>query len=133
MVQNIINSINTWHDWYEFADKVLRSNTYNHSWFVVSQCFDELPDGAKCPNEVCLGKGLTEAEANRIYEANKFAVENCGTDYAEIWVENLFDPSGGAAPYIYERATGEHVAKAFELLAISDGVTKKFKAMGLYD
>lgn len=133
MVQNIINGINTWQDWYRFTDKVEKSETYKHGWFVYCQCFNDLPCGAKAPNEEILAKGLTEAEAKAIYEANKFAVENNGTDYALIDYCNLYSPNGGAEPYVYERATGEHVSRAFELKDISDGVTKKFKRMGLYD
>jgi deoxyadenosine/deoxycytidine kinase len=133
MVQNIINSINTWQDWYRFTDKVEKSETYKHSWFVYTDCFNELPCGAKAPDEVIIAKGLTEAEAKRIYEANKYAVENCGTDYADIYMANLYSPYDGAEPYVYERATGEHVSRAFELKDISDGVTKKLKRMGLYN
>jgi hypothetical protein len=129
MVQNIINGINTWQDWYNFTDKVEKSETYKHSWFVYCDCFNE----GETKNEQILAKGLTEAEAKRIYEANKFAVENNGSDYALIDYCNLYSPYGGAEPYVYERATGEHVSRAFELKDISDGVTKKFKTMGLYD
>ena len=133
MVQNIVNGINTWQDWYKFADKVMKSETFKHSFFVVSQCFNELPCGVTAPDEVCLGKGLTEAEAQRIYDANKYAVENCGTDYAEIEIGNLYDPYGSAAPFVYHRATGENIDRALELRTICEEVHKKFKRMGMYD
>ena len=133
MVQNIINGINTWQDWYNFNDKVKNSKTYKHSWFVYADCFNESDvQNGKTPDEVCLGKGLTEAEAKRIYEANKYAVENNGTDYAEIYYENLYEPVGNH-PWLYQRATGENVDRAIELYDISVGVDKKFKALGLYD
>lgn len=127
MVQNIINGINSWQDWYKFTDKVMSSNTYKHSWFVYADCFNE---GETRP-EVILGKGLTEDEARKVYEANKYGVENNGTDYAEIYMDVLYDPNVSAAPYIYERATGEKPTRAYELQDIAIGVRKKFKKMGL--
>lgn len=131
MVQNIINSINSWKDWYAFSDKVKSSNTYKHSWFVYAQTFDEMDArSGRLPNEVILGKGLTEAEAKRIYNANKYAVENCGTDYAIISYENLYEPVGNC-PWLYQRATNENVDRAIELHEISNGVSKKFEKMGL--
>lgn len=130
MVQNIVNSINTWQDWFNFTDKVMKSETYKHSWFVYVDCFNE----GETRNENLLGKGLTEAEAKAIYEANKFAVEHCGKDYAEIYMENLYDPNySSSAAYVYARATGEDAARAFELRDISNGVLAKFEKMGLYD
>lgn len=134
MVQNIVNGINTLQDWRAFCAKVFNSNTYNHSWFVYAECFNER-DVRKgvTPNEVCLGKGLTAAEAKAIYEANKYAVEHCGKDYAEINIENLYDPNySSSAPYVYARATGEDASRAFELLEIAQGVHKKFKEMGIF-
>lgn len=133
MVQNIVNSINTWQDWYKFTDKVKASETYKHSWFVYAQTFNEseVKNGV-CPDEVILAKGLTEAEAERIYKANKYAVENCGKDYADISFENLYDPCGNH-PWVYQRATGENVDRAIELFEINNAVDKKFKALGLYD
>lgn len=128
MVQNIVNSINTWQDWYKFTDKVMNSKTYKHSWFVYCDCFNE----GEASKEEIIAKGLTEAEARRIYEANKFAVENNGTDYAEIYIENLYEPCGNH-PWVYKRATGENVDRAIELFEIHEAVHKKFKVMGLYD
>ncbi|MGM9687125.1 MAG: hypothetical protein ACI3YI_13025 [Bacteroidaceae bacterium] len=81
-------------------------------------------------NEILLGKGLTEDEARKIYEAKKYAVENNGTDYAEINYENLYEPVNNN-PFVYQRATGEKVEKAFELYEISEAVAKKFKRLGL--
>lgn len=133
MVQNIVNSINTWQDWYNFTDKVMKSETYKHSWFVYAQTFDEMDArGGRLPNEVILGKGLTEAEAKKIYFANKYAVENCGKDYAIISYENLYEPVGNC-PWLYQRATGEKPTRAYELHEIADGVHKKFEKMGLYN
>lgn len=135
MVQSIVNSINTWQDWYAFSGKVRNSKTYRHGWFVYAHCFDER-DVSKgvTPNETCLGKGLTKSEAMVIYEANRYAVENNGTDYAVIDVLNLYEPSNwSSAPYIYKRATGENAARAFELLEVCQGVHKKFEKMGLYN
>lgn len=129
MVQNIVNSINTWQDWYNFTDKVMKSETYKHSWFVYADCFNE---GETC-NEVLLGKGLTEDEARSIYEANKYGVENNGTDYAEIYMDVLYDTNGSAAPFVYHRATGENIDRALELRTICEEVRKKFKRMGMYD
>lgn len=120
MVQNIVNSINTWQDWYKFSDKVKNSETYKHSFFVYADCFNE---GEK-HNEILLCKGLTEDEAKRIYEVNKYGVENNGTDYAEIYYENLYEPVGNN-PWVYQRATGERVAKAFELHEIYKAVREK--------
>ena len=125
-MRSIVNSINTWQDWYDFQDKVKDSKTYQKSWFVYAECFNE---GETC-NEILLGKGLTEDEARKIYEANKYAVENNGTDYAEINYENLYEPVNNN-PFVYQRATGEKVEKAFELYEISEAVAKKFKRLGL--
>lgn len=134
MVQNIVNSINTLQDWWAFCEKVMKSNTYKHSWFVYTDCFNESDvRNGKTPHEVCIGKGLTEAEAKRIYEANKYGVENNGSDYAEIYYENLYDPNCSAAAYVYARATGENVDRALELQAIAYAVDKKFKANGAYN
>lgn len=134
MVQNIVNSINTWRDWYAFSNKVYNSKTYKHGWFVYADCFNE-KDVRKgvTPKETCLGKGLTKGEATAIYEANKYAVENNGTDYAEIYMTNLYEPSNwSSAPFIYERATGEKVTRAFELLEICRSVHKKLKYKRIY-
>ena len=129
MVQNIVNSINNWQDWHAFCRKVFASKTYEHGWFVYADCFNE---GESRP-ETILGKGLTEAEAKAIYEANKYAVEHNGTDYAEIYMENLYQPSNwSSSPFVYARATGEDVPRAFELFKISQGVHAKFEKMGLY-
>ncbi len=133
MVQNIVNSINTWQDWYKFMDKVQTSETYKHSWFVYAQTFSESDArSGRLPNEVIIAKGLTEAEAKRIYETNKYGVENNGTDYALISYENLYEPVGNC-PWLYQRATGENVDRAIELHDISEAVSKKFRAMGLYN
>lgn len=125
-MRSIVNSINTWQDWYDFQDKVKDSKTYQKSWFVYAECFNE----GETRNEILLGKGLTEDEARKIYEANKYAVENNGTDYAEINYENLYEPVNNN-PFVYQRATGEKVEKAFELYEISEAVAKKFKRLGL--
>lgn len=121
MVRTIINSINTMQDWYVFVDKVHGSNTYKHSWFVYADCFNE----GETRNEVLLADGLTEAEAQRIYKANKFAVENNGTDYAEIYIENPYNPYSTAAPHVYHRATGKAVDRAMLLSRIVESVRKK--------
>ena len=134
MVRNIVDRINSLSDWDAFCTKVFRSETYKHSWFVYADTFNESDvRSGVCTSEKIIAKGLTEAEAMRIYNANKFAVENCGTDYAEIYVENLYDPNGTWAPYVYRRATGEKVERAFELVDIALGVRNKFEAMGLYN
>lgn len=128
MVQNIVNSINTWQDWHAFTSKVFSSNAYKHGWFVYADCFN----GGESRPETILGMWLTEDEAKKIYEANKYAVENCGTDYADIYIENLYDPNySTCAPYIFQRATGDSASRAFELNAIAWGVHDKFEKMGL--
>ncbi len=135
MVQNIVNSINSWQDWDAFCHKVFNSKTYNRGWFVYADTFNERDvRRGVTPNETCLGKGLTYAEAKSLYEANKYAVEHCGKDYAEIYIENLYDPNySSSAPYVYARATGEDASRAFELNEIAQAVHKKFKKMGLYN
>mgnify|MGYP007102038360 CR=1 FL=1 len=50
-------------------DKVKDSNTYKNSWFVYAESFDE---GDKKSKMVLIGDGLTEKDAQRIYDNSKF-------------------------------------------------------------
>lgn len=108
-------------DFETFIGKVISSNTYKNGWFVYASSFDE---GGKT-HEYILGEGLTEAEANRLCEANRFGVENAPYDYSNIWVENVYDPYN-CAYCIYERIKGCVVSRARELHKIMRDLTERF-------
>ena len=92
-----------------FLQQVYASQTYAHSYYVYADCFNEGQD-----SQLTLLQDLTDEDsANAVCEANRFAVENCGTDYANIYVVNVFD-----SPFVYQRLTGKAVEKAFELQLI---------------
>lgn len=120
MIAKIVDSINTCDEYYEFLDKVRASETYKRGWFVYSDQFDE---GDKHSVETMLGHELTEQEAQDIYDANKFAVENSGYDYAEIYIHNLYEPH---APVIeYNRMMKQENVRAMQLQEIYNSIFEK--------
>lgn len=119
MVATIVNSINTYDEYYKFLDKVRNSNSYKKGWFVYAETFNE---GDK-PKEDMLGHDLTEKEAQKLYDANKFAVENSGYDYANIYIENLYEPH--ALVVVYNRIMSTDNIRAGQLQEIYCSIFKK--------
>lgn len=120
MIAKIVDSINTCDEYYEFLDKVRASETYKRGWFVYSDQFDE---GDKHSVEAMLGYGLTEQEALDVYEANKFAVENSGYDYADIYMYNLYEPYAPVAEY--NRLMKQENVRAMQLQEIYNSIFEK--------
>lgn len=120
MIAKIVDSINTWDEYYEFLDKVRASETYKRGWFVYSDQFDE---GDKHSAEAMLGYGLTEQEALDVYKANKFAVENSGYDYADIYMYNLYEPYAPVA--VYNRLMKQENVRAMQLQEIYNSIFEK--------
>lgn len=118
--KEIVNSINTYNEYYIFLDKVRSSNTHKRGWFVYTERFNE---GDAKLEEYMIGDNLTEEEAQKLYEANKFAVENCGYDYANIYIENLYEPH--AHVYVYNRIKGKDNVRASQLQDIYNQIFKK--------
>lgn len=100
-----VNEIKTEQQFLNFVWAVYDSQTYKNSYFVYSDCFYE----GEQSDFSLWGKNLTEEEADKIVEENRFAVENCGTDYADIFRENIFD-----RPDLWERLTGEKHERAYQ-------------------
>lgn len=100
-----VNEIKTEQQYLNFVWAVYDSQTYKNSYFVYSDCSYE----GEQSDFALWGKNLTEKEAVKIVEENRFAVENCGTDYADIFVENIFDK-----PCLWERLTGEKHERAYQ-------------------
>lgn len=100
-----VNEIKTKEEYQNFIWAVYDSQTYKNSYFVYSDCFN---DGEKS-NLTLLSANLTEEEAEKIAEINRFAVENCGTDYADVFVTNIFDN-----PFVWERLTGTKNERALQ-------------------
>lgn len=120
MIAKTVDSINTRDEYYEFLDKVRASGTYKRGWFVYSDQFDE---GDKRSIETMLGYGLTEQEAQDIYDANRFAVENSGYDYADIYMYNLYEPY---APVVeYNRMMKKENVRAMQLQEIYNSIFEK--------
>lgn len=120
--QAIANSINTWAAWHKFYEKVRASKTYKHAWFVWSE---QANDGEEFKYNI-IGDGLTEEQAQRLYDDNKFAVEyGCGYDYANIYMANLYDPEE-ANVVVYERLKGNALtARARELQELYGAILSK--------
>ena len=124
MIAKIVDSINTCDEYYEFLDKVRASETYKRGWFVYSDQFDK---GDKHSVETMLGHGLTEQEALDVYETNKFAVENSGYDYADIYMYNLYEPY---APVVeYNRLMKQENVRAMQLQEIYNSISVFLKAL----
>lgn len=123
--------IRTEKEFKRFVDKVRASETYKHGYFVYTDCFneDEVRKARKTDNmipritEEVLAEGLTEKEANEVYERNKFAVENSGYDYANIYLGNIYNPTGSDI-YPYMRATGKKPERALQLHSIMSDAKK---------
>lgn len=119
-MNKVVKNINDYKSYYKFLDQVESSNTYKHGWFVYACQFNE---GDKNSVEYMLGDGLTEDEAQKLYDANRFAVEHSGYDYADIYMDNLYRPH---APVIeYNRITKTVNKRAVELQSIYQAIFAK--------
>lgn len=115
-MNKVVKNINDYKSYYKFLDQV----EYKHGWFVYACQFNE---GDKNSVEYMLGDGLTEDEAQKLYDANKFAVEHSGYDYADIYMANLYRPH---APVIeYNRITKTVNKRAVELQSIYQAIFAK--------
>ena len=64
-----------------------------------------------------------DKEALDVYEANKFAVENSGYDYADIYMYNLYEPY---APVVeYNRMMKQENVRAMQLQEIYNSIFEK--------
>lgn len=120
MVSTIVDSINTYDEYYSFLDKVRSSNTHKRGWFVYADSFNEGDQGM---TEYLLGDNLTEEEAQKLYDANKFAVENNGFDYSDIYIDNLYEPHAHVC--VYNRIKGINNVRAVQLQDIYNQIFKK--------
>lgn len=107
-MNKVVKNINDYKSYYKFLDQVESSNTYKHGWFVYACQFNE---GDKNSVEYMLGDGLTEDEAQKLY------------DYADIYMANLYRPH---APVIeYNRITKTVNKRAVELQSIYQAIFAK--------
>ena len=117
----MLEHIKTREQFENWIGQILMSNTYKKGWFVYADSFNENADASAT---YILGEGLTEEEANRLCEANRYAVEHAPYDYSNIWVENVYDPYT-CAYCIYERIKGVKVERAREMHAIIKELTER--------
>lgn len=121
ILSTMLEFIKTREQFENWIGQILKSNTYKNGWFVYADSFNEF--GSQT-NEYILGEGLTEEEANKLCEANRYAVEHAPYDYSNIYVENVYDPYS-CAYRIYERIKGVKVERARQMHAIIKELTER--------